>query len=200
MNPDGVVRGSGIFAGGWGAARAAVYGVEEEELGAFYAQRSLLKPRGAARTRGCRGHRAGLERIQPHDRITGAGGRRSGRRVPPLTPMGRHVFAAVDLGVSAGRVMAGVIERGSVSLHEVHRFPNGVRKQARRLRWPITELFEEVLFGLGGLLRAYPDVESIGIDTWGIDHVARCRRPVLAEPVSYRDERTAERRTECTNG
>ncbi|MEU8304711.1 bifunctional aldolase/short-chain dehydrogenase [Actinomadura sp. NPDC048955] len=43
VNPDGVVRGSGIFAGGWGAKRAAVYGVEEERLGEFYAQRTLLK-------------------------------------------------------------------------------------------------------------------------------------------------------------
>jgi rhamnulose-1-phosphate aldolase/alcohol dehydrogenase len=43
VNPDGVVRGSGIFAGGWGASRAAVYGVAESELGAFYAQRTLLK-------------------------------------------------------------------------------------------------------------------------------------------------------------
>jgi rhamnulose-1-phosphate aldolase/alcohol dehydrogenase len=43
VNPDGVVRGSGIFAGGWGAKRAAVYGVEEEKLGEFYAQRTILK-------------------------------------------------------------------------------------------------------------------------------------------------------------
>ena len=43
INPDGVVRGSGIFAGGWGAKRAAVYGVPEDELGKFYAQRTLLK-------------------------------------------------------------------------------------------------------------------------------------------------------------
>ncbi|WP_416404804.1 bifunctional aldolase/short-chain dehydrogenase [Arthrobacter sp. LFS091] len=43
INPDGVVRGSGIFAGGWGAKRAAVYGVDEQELGKYYAQRTLLK-------------------------------------------------------------------------------------------------------------------------------------------------------------
>ncbi|MEU3653372.1 bifunctional aldolase/short-chain dehydrogenase [Streptomyces sp. NPDC032161] len=43
VNPDGVVQGSGIFAGGWGAKRAAVYGVEEQDLGKFYAQRTLLK-------------------------------------------------------------------------------------------------------------------------------------------------------------
>jgi rhamnulose-1-phosphate aldolase/alcohol dehydrogenase len=43
INPDGVVRGSGIFAGGWGAKRAEVYGVPEERLGEYYAQRTLLK-------------------------------------------------------------------------------------------------------------------------------------------------------------
>ena len=42
INPDGVVRGSGIFAAGWGANRAATYGVKEEDLGAFYAQRTIL--------------------------------------------------------------------------------------------------------------------------------------------------------------
>ncbi|GAA1960202.1 bifunctional rhamnulose-1-phosphate aldolase/short-chain dehydrogenase [Amycolatopsis minnesotensis] len=43
VNPDGVVRGSGIFAGGWGASRAATYGVDEKDLGKFYAQRTVLK-------------------------------------------------------------------------------------------------------------------------------------------------------------
>jgi rhamnulose-1-phosphate aldolase/alcohol dehydrogenase len=43
INPDGVVQGSGIFAGGWGAERAKVYGVPEEDLGQFYADRTLLK-------------------------------------------------------------------------------------------------------------------------------------------------------------
>jgi NAD(P)-dependent dehydrogenase (short-subunit alcohol dehydrogenase family) len=43
VNPDGVVRGSGIFSSGWGAQRAAVYGVAEDKLGEFYAQRTLLK-------------------------------------------------------------------------------------------------------------------------------------------------------------
>ncbi|CAN7413743.1 bifunctional aldolase/short-chain dehydrogenase [Microbacterium sp. LjRoot45] len=43
INPDGVVRGSGIFAAGWGANRAATYGVKEEELGQYYANRTILK-------------------------------------------------------------------------------------------------------------------------------------------------------------
>ncbi len=43
INPDGVVRGSGIFASGWGANRAKTYGIPEEKLGEFYAQRTILK-------------------------------------------------------------------------------------------------------------------------------------------------------------
>ena len=43
INPDGVVRGSGIFASGWGANRAKTYGIPEGELGRFYAQRTILK-------------------------------------------------------------------------------------------------------------------------------------------------------------
>jgi len=43
INPDGVVRGSGIFASGWGANRAKTYGIEEVDLGKFYAQRTILK-------------------------------------------------------------------------------------------------------------------------------------------------------------
>jgi rhamnulose-1-phosphate aldolase len=43
INPDGVVSGSGIFAGGWGSNRAKTYGVAEEDLGRFYAQRTILK-------------------------------------------------------------------------------------------------------------------------------------------------------------
>jgi rhamnulose-1-phosphate aldolase/alcohol dehydrogenase len=43
VNPDGVVRGSGIFAKGWGADRARTYGIPEDKLGEFYAQRTILK-------------------------------------------------------------------------------------------------------------------------------------------------------------
>jgi rhamnulose-1-phosphate aldolase/alcohol dehydrogenase len=42
VNPDAVVRGSGIFASGWGAQRAAIYGVPEDKLGEYYASRTLL--------------------------------------------------------------------------------------------------------------------------------------------------------------
>ena len=50
INPDGVVRGSGIFASGWGAERAKVYGVPEDELGAFYASGRCWDARYCPRT------------------------------------------------------------------------------------------------------------------------------------------------------
>ena len=56
--PTASSQGSGIFAGGWGANRAAVYGVEEKDLGEFYAQRTHPQARGAARARRQRGVRA----------------------------------------------------------------------------------------------------------------------------------------------
>ncbi len=43
VNPDGVVRGSGLFEGGWGDDRAKLYGVARADLGSYYAGRTILK-------------------------------------------------------------------------------------------------------------------------------------------------------------
>lgn len=106
--------------------------------------------------------------------------------------MARRVFAAVDVGASSGRVIAGVVERGTVALHVVHRFPNGVIESAGHLRWPITDLFDGVLVGLRELARQFPDVESIGIDTWGVDYGLLDDHGQLIDlPIAYRDDRTS---------
>ncbi|HUC04179.1 MAG TPA: FGGY-family carbohydrate kinase, partial [Acidimicrobiales bacterium] len=61
-----------------------------------------------------------------------------------------------------------------------------------RLRWPIRALFDEVLAGLRQLVAEHPQVESVGIDTWGVDYaLLDSEGGLLAEPTSYRDERTA---------
>ena len=86
INPDGVVRGSGIFADGWGAKRAAVYGVPEEELGAYYAKRTLLGREVLPGARRQRGSGPDLRRTEPHDRPAHPRRRRRRRRVPALTP------------------------------------------------------------------------------------------------------------------
>jgi rhamnulose-1-phosphate aldolase/alcohol dehydrogenase len=42
VNPDAVIAGSNIWAGGWAEGRAKAYGVTVEELPAYYAKRTLL--------------------------------------------------------------------------------------------------------------------------------------------------------------
>jgi rhamnulokinase len=100
-----------------------------------------------------------------------------------------RVFAAVDLGASSGRVVAGVVERDHIGLRQVERFPNGPIEHEGRLRWDLTRLYRHVLDGL----RRIPDAESVGIDGWGVDYgLLDQDGSLLAEPVSYRDGRTAE--------
>jgi rhamnulokinase len=99
-----------------------------------------------------------------------------------------RTFAAVDLGASSGRVVAGRVEDGRIDLEVVHRFPNGVVEADGHLRWDFTGLAAEVRAGLDLL----PEAESIGIDTWGVDYGLLDRNgELLAQPIAYRDDRTA---------
>jgi rhamnulokinase len=99
------------------------------------------------------------------------------------------VFAAVDIGASGGRVMAGVVEHDRVTLEAVHRFANGVAESDGHLRWNFTTLCREVVAGLERL----PEAISIGIDTWAIDYgLLDADGNLLGEPIAYRDDRTAK--------
>lgn len=42
VNPDAVIQGSNIWANGWAEGRAKAYGIEVEDLPAYYAKRTLL--------------------------------------------------------------------------------------------------------------------------------------------------------------
>ena len=100
------------------------------------------------------------------------------------------VFAAVDLGASGGRVMAGsVADDGGIRLELVHRFANSMAERDGHLRWDFSALFEEVRAGLARV----PDAVSIGIDTWGVDYgLLDADGALLAEPIAYRDDRTTK--------
>jgi rhamnulokinase len=107
--------------------------------------------------------------------------------------MAPRVFGAVDIGASGGRVMAGLVDptSGRTHLHTLHRFANGAAMQGGQLRWDLTGIFAEVLTGLKALATRFPEVESIGIDTWAVDYgLLDADGRLLAEPVSYRDSRT----------
>ncbi|MFL5649577.1 MAG: rhamnulokinase family protein [Chloroflexota bacterium] len=103
------------------------------------------------------------------------------------------MVAAIDIGASGGRVISGIVSKDRIDTDDVHRFPNGVVTGSDgRLHWNASGLFEQVLDGLRLLAEKYPEVSSIGIDTWAVDYglIDRDGR-LIAEPVSYRDPRTA---------
>ena len=102
-----------------------------------------------------------------------------------------YVFAAIDIGASSGRVVAGIVDRQGIRTEVVHRFPNGVQQRGGHLRWNLTGLFAEVEWGLQALASLHPSVVSIGIDTWAVDYaLLDADGELIAEPVAYRDSRT----------
>ncbi len=102
----------------------------------------------------------------------------------------RHV--AVDFGAGSGRVIVGEVLPERTKLEEVHRFPNRQVRMGDRLYWDFLYLFEEMKTGLRKAFRQYPDIVSIGVDTWGVDFGLIDRQGrLLGNPVCYRDSRTS---------
>ncbi|WP_336654085.1 rhamnulokinase [Leclercia adecarboxylata] len=104
----------------------------------------------------------------------------------------RHCVA-VDLGASSGRVMLASYhrEQSTLQLREIHRFVNCLQKQDGFDCWDIDTLEAEIRTGLNKVCEEGIHIDSIGIDTWGVDYVlldGNGNRVGL--PVSYRDSRT----------
>lgn len=98
---------------------------------------------------------------------------------------------AVDLGSSAGRVIAGSYRDGAISQVEVRRFPHEARRVAGYLVWDLEHMWAEVVAGLREALSQFPDAVSVSVDTWGVDFVALDSAGELVTPArAYRDERT----------
>ena len=69
-------------------------------------------------------------------------------------------FAAIDLGASSGRVVAGHLADGRVTLEELHRFPNRPVRLPDGLHWNLLHLFTESLQGLA----RHPRLSGVGVD------------------------------------
>ena len=99
-------------------------------------------------------------------------------------------YLAVDIGASSGRHIVGWQEDGTIRTEEVYRFPNGVVEQDGHLTWNIDALESHVRSGIDEALKRFPRIESLSIDTWGVDYVlVRENEPVLP-CYAYRDGRT----------
>jgi rhamnulokinase len=95
--------------------------------------------------------------------------------------------AAVDLGASSGRVMAGTAGPSLLTVEEVRRFPNGGVRAGPSLYWDILGLYRETLAGI----REAGRLDGVGIDSWAVDYgLLDDRGALLGNPVHYRDPRT----------
>ena len=100
-------------------------------------------------------------------------------------------FFAVDLGATSGRTIVGTLADGKVWLEELTRFPNNLIETGGHFYWDIYALYFEIIKGLKQAVRRGLQVESIGIDTWGVDFVCvGDDGALLRNPLSYRDPHT----------
>ncbi len=103
-------------------------------------------------------------------------------------------LAAVDLGATSGRVILGTWKNQKLALREVHRFPNAFQSIGPHDYWNIAGLWEQIQTGLRAAAAALPKgatLASVGVDTWGVDHVLVNDAGRIVYPVhAYRDSRT----------
>lgn len=102
-------------------------------------------------------------------------------------------IAAIDLGASSGRVMLAKYTEDAklLKLKEIHRFPNNMIKKEGHDCWDIEAIYQNILFGLNQIDADGIKLNSIGIDSWGVDFVLLDKQgEMLGLPVAYRDSRT----------
>ncbi len=101
-------------------------------------------------------------------------------------------FLAVDLGAESGRVIVGTLKDERLSLEEIYRFSNIQIIQGRNLLWDVPYLFREIKKGLAlSVKKGHNNIQSIGVDTWGVDFgLLGENNQLLKPPHCYRDNRT----------
>lgn len=97
---------------------------------------------------------------------------------------------AIDIGASSGRHIVGWLEDGTIQTKEVYRFPNGVTEQNGHLIWDIDALLGYVKSGIAEAKKAFPNITSLSIDTWGVDYVLLRGDEEVRPVYAYRDSRT----------
>ncbi len=101
-------------------------------------------------------------------------------------------YLAIDIGASSGRHIVGWREGNEIKTQEVYRFPNGVEKADGHLIWNIESLLSHVKAGIDEALKAFPQIESLSVDTWGVDYVLMDGEKEILPCYAYRDSRTEE--------
>ena len=101
-------------------------------------------------------------------------------------------LAAVDLGAQSGRVAVGRFDGERLGVTEVHRFPNVPVQTRDTLNWDILRVYRDVLDGLRAAAREAGHVDSVAVDSWGVDFgLIDSSGRLVQNPVHYRDARRA---------
>ena len=100
-------------------------------------------------------------------------------------------YLAIDIGASSGRHIIGNVKDGKIALEEVYRFDNSQVRKGGHDCWDIEKLVASVKAGIDAALQK-TTIDSIGIDTWGVDFVLLDEKgELIGDAVAYRDARTA---------
>ena len=99
-------------------------------------------------------------------------------------------YLAIDIGASSGRHIVGWLDQGEIQTEEVYRFPNGVTPIDGHLTWDIDSLTDHVKEGIRIAKERFGSIESLSIDTWGVDYVLMKGDEEVRPCYAYRDHRT----------
>lgn len=99
-------------------------------------------------------------------------------------------YLAIDIGASSGRHIVGWRENGKLQTKEVYRFPNGVHEENGHLVWDMEALLTEVKNGIQAAKAAFSRIDSLSVDTWGVDYVLLRGEQEVGPVYAYRDGRT----------
>lgn len=100
-------------------------------------------------------------------------------------------YLAIDLGASSGRHIIGWKENGEIKTKEIYRFENHMDSENGHLVWDTERLFREIKSGIKVAFSQYKNIESLAIDTWGVDYVLIKDGKGVSPCYAYRDSRTA---------
>ena len=98
-------------------------------------------------------------------------------------------YLAIDIGASSGRHIIGWQTEGGIETEEIYRFPNGMDEVDGHLVWDTERLFREIKEGIRIAFTKYDKIESLSIDTWGVDYVLMKGDEEVYPVYAYRDVR-----------
>ena len=100
-------------------------------------------------------------------------------------------FLAFDCGATNGRAILGTFANGGFRKEEVYRFPNQTLEIGGKYYWNVYGMYEHFLKCLTELGKRHIPLDSIGIDTWGVDFGCIGHDgTLLGLPRAYRDPYT----------